>query len=90
MSDFDALRQHAIFSAKDQNISTWLSALPLVKNQFDLSAHEFRDGLGLRYKKPLSQMSKSCVVVIFGGLVGCHHNEVRDTIGDLAFLVWGM
>ena len=25
----------------------------------------------------------------FGGLVGRHHSEVHDAIGDLASLVWG-
>ena len=31
-----------------QNISAWLSALPLEKNRFDLSAFEFKNFLGLR------------------------------------------
>ena len=52
--------QRAILRAKDQNISAWLSALPLVKDHFDLAAQEFRDALALRYKKSLSQMPKSC------------------------------
>ena len=33
LSDFDAFCKHAILRAKDQTISAWLSALPLVKNQ---------------------------------------------------------
>ena len=97
LSDFDAFRQCAILCSKDQNISTWLSTLPLVKKQFNLSTHEFMimDGLALRCKKPLSQMPKSCdgcsgtfsmghaLDCRFGGLVG-HH-----AIGDLTSLVWG-
>ena len=39
--------------AKDGNISSWLSVLSLARNQFDLSAQEFRDGLALRYRKRL-------------------------------------
>ena len=57
---FCCVRQCAILRAKDQNISAWLSALPLVKNHFDLAAQEFRDALALRYKKSLTQMPKSC------------------------------
>ena len=100
LSDFDAFCQHAILCTKDQNISAWLSALPLVKNRLDLSAHEFRDRLALRYKKSLSQMPKSCdgcggtfsmehaLDCRFGALVGRRHNKVHDAIGDLPCLVW--
>ena len=101
LRDFDPYRQRAILRAKDQNISAWLSALPLVKNHFDLAAQEFRDALALRYKKSLSQMPKLCdgcgaefstehaLDCRFGGLVSRRHNEIRDAIGDLASLVWG-
>ena len=37
----------------NSDISSLLSALPLAKSQFDLSAQEFKDGLVLRYRKPL-------------------------------------
>ena len=33
------------FRAKDQNISTWLTVLPLARNQFDLSSQDFKYGL---------------------------------------------
>ena len=36
------------------------SALPLVKNHFDLAAQEFRNVLALQYEKSLSQLPKSC------------------------------
>ena len=58
--EFDSFRQCAILRAKNQNILAWLTALPLVRNQFYLSAQEFRDGLALQYKKPLIQMPQSC------------------------------
>ena len=97
---FDSLQQRAILRAKDSNISSWLSVLPLARSQFDLSAQEFRDGLALRYKKPLLSLPSACdgcgaqfsiehaLDCRFGGLVGRRHNEVRDAFGDLASLVW--
>ena len=101
LRDFDPFRWHAILCVKDQNISAWLSALSLVKNHFDLAAHEFRDALALRCKKSLSQMPKSCdgcgaefsiehaLDCRFDGLVSLRHNDICDAIGDLASLFWG-
>ena len=97
---FNSLQQQAILRAKDSNISSWFLVLPLARSQFDLSAQDFRDGLALRYKKPL--LSVSCVCdgcgaqfsiehaldCRFGGLVSRRHNEVRDAFGDLASLIW--
>jgi len=77
-----------------------LSVLPLARSQFDLSAQEFRDGFALRYKKPLLSLPSVCdgcgtsfsiehaLDCRFGGLVSRRHNEVCDTFGDLASLVW--
>ena len=101
MRDFDPFCQCAILRAKDQNISAWLSALPPVKNHFDLAAQKFRDALALRYRKSLIQMSKPCdgcgtefsiehaLDCRFGGLVSRRHNEICDATGDLASLAWG-
>jgi len=59
-----------------------------------------RDGLALRYRKPLLCLPAACdgcgapfsvehaLDCRYGGLVGCRHNEVRDAFGDLASLVW--
>ena len=97
---FDSKQQWATLRAKDGNISSWLSVLPLARSQCDLSAQEFRDGLALRYRKPLLSLPAVCdgcgapfsivhaLDCRFGGLVTCRHNEVHDTFGDLAFLVW--
>ena len=94
------MQQRAILRAKDGNISSWLSVLPLARSQFDLSAQEFRDGLALRYRKPLLSLPSVCdgcgtlfsvehsLDCCFGGLVTSRHNEVRDAFGDLASLVW--
>ena len=74
--------------------------MPLARSQFDLSPQEFRDGLALRYRKPLLSLSSVCdgcgapfsiehaLDCRFGGLVTHRHNEVRDAFGDLASLVW--
>ena len=97
----DASSQHAILHAKGGNFSSWLAVLPVHRDQFDLSAQEFRDGLTLRYNKPPLCILPTCdgcgtsFTVIHamdchvGGLVGRRHNEVRDAFGDLATLVWG-
>ena len=97
---FDSLQQRAILQAKDSNISSWLSVLPLAFSQIDLSAQESRDGLALRYKKPLLSVPSVCdgcgaqfsiehaLDCRFGGLVSCRHNEVRNAFGDLASLIW--
>ena len=94
------MQQRAILRAKDSNISSWLSVLPSARNQFDLSAQEFRDGLALRYKKPLLCLPSVCdgcgapfsiehaLDCHFGGLVTRRHIEVRDAFGDLASLIW--
>ena len=58
--EFNAYHQRAILRAKDQNIPAWLTSLPLARNQFDLSAQEFRDALALRYKKTLTWMPRCC------------------------------
>ena len=61
---FDPMQQRAILQAKDSNISSWLSILPLAESQFDLSIlsaqQEFRDGLALHYKKTLLSLPSVC------------------------------
>ena len=97
---FDFKQQRAISQAKDGNIFSWLSVLPLARSQFDLSAQEFRDGLALRYRKPLLPFPAVCngcgapfsiehvLDCCFGGMVTRRHNEVCDAFGDLVSLVW--
>jgi len=96
---FDTLQQWAILWAKDGNISSWLSVLPLARSQFDLSVQEFQDGLALQYKKPLLSVLSVCdgcgaqfsiehaLDCHFRGLVSHRHKEVRDVFGDLASLI---
>ena len=56
----DSMHQRAILQAKDGNISSWLSILPLARNQFDLSAQVFRDSLALCHRKPLLSLPSVC------------------------------
>ena len=75
--------------------------MPIAKDNFDLSAVEFRDGLCLRYRKPMLQLPPNCdgCGAMFsinhaldcrrGGLVVQQHNEIRDVIHDLSSLAWG-
>ena len=98
LSLFDPMQQRAIMRARDGNISSWLSVLPLARSQFDLSAQEFRDGLSLHYKNPLLSLPSVCdgcgasfsiehaLDCRFGGLVTRRHNEVRDVLVTL--LLW--
>ena len=93
-----SLTSRAVQRAVDSHTSGWLNVLPLAHHHFDLSAQQFRDALCLRYHRPLSLMPASCDVCggdfslthaldcRMGGLVTQCHNEVRDTLGDLAAL----
>ena len=83
-----------------ESLSSWLTALPVAKDHFNLSANEFCNGLALRYGKPLLQFSPPCdrcgaqfsvshaLDCRRGGLVMQRHNEVRDVISDLAGQAW--
>ena len=73
----------------------WLSVLPLTKDNFVLSDMEFRDALTLRYNTSLMKVPYGCGSSFTlthaldcrkGGLVTQRHNEIRDTLGDLAAL----
>ena len=100
IDEFSVKQQRAIRRIKDGKVSGWLTVLPLVKYQFDLSAQEFWDGMALRYKRPMINTPELCdgcgadftlahaLSCRKGGLVIMRHNEVRDAIGDLASLVW--
>ena len=82
------------------SLSHWLTAMPVMKDGFHLSANEFRDTLCLRYMKPLLQLPSHCdgcgstfptshtLDCCKGGLVTQRHNEIRDFIHDLSSLVW--
>ena len=100
MVDATYMQRRTLQKARD-SLSAWLSAPPIAKDNFDLSANECRDGLALRYGKPLLQIPSTCdgcgsefsvthaLDCRKGGLVVQRHNEIRDTICSLASLVWG-
>ena len=100
-SGFDSLHQRGIQRAKDNDLGVWLSVVPVERNNFDLSAQEFRDALAIRYHKPLLNLPPKCdgcgatsgldhfLICRRGGLVVQRHNEISDAIGDLAALAWG-
>ena len=74
LPSFDPSQQRTILRAREQHISSWLSVMPVKKSQFDLSAQEFRDGLALRYRKPLllliGSLSLHLIAVLVVLLVG--------------------
>ena len=90
----------ALQRSRTNDLSCWLSVMPIEKDKFDLTAQEFRDALAIRYKKPLLNIPSSCdgcgfpssldhfLVCRKGGLIIQRHNEIRDAIGDLAALAW--
>ena len=91
----DAVSQRSLPRNKE-SLSAWLTAVPLLRDDFHLSATEFRDALCLRYMKPLLQLPPYCdgCGSIFttshaldcrkGGLVIHRHHEIRDLMSDLS------
>ena len=100
-SSLDSLHLRALHRARINDLSGWLTVLPLEKDNFDLTAQEFRDALAVRYRKPLLNIPPFCdgcgsassldhfLICKKGGLITQRHNEIRDAVGDLASLVWG-
>jgi len=99
-TSFDAKRVRAIDRIVNEKTSSWLNVLPVMRNNFDLTATEFRDALSIRYGKPLLQCPATCdgcgslfnvqhaLSCKKGGLVIRRHNEIRDAVGDLSSLIW--
>ena len=93
-------QKRAIRRIIDNNCSLWPTLLPLLKDNFNFSATEFRDALCNRYRKPLKRSFSRCdgcqqdfdlqhaLSCKKGGLVTLRHNEIRDTVGDLASIFW--
>ena len=88
--------------ARANGLSMCLSVMPIEKNNFDLTALESRDALAVWYKKPFLFIPPCCdgcggpssldhfLICNKGGLIVQRHNEIRNAIGDLAALLWGM
>ena len=60
LPQLDCLQQRTVLCAKEFDLSGWLFVLPLEKDQFDLSAQQFRDALALPYRKPLLNLPSTC------------------------------
>ena len=57
---FPERKQRVLRGAAKHPTGTWPSVLPCAKNDSVLSPWEFRDGLAMRYQKPLLQLPSSC------------------------------
>ena len=69
--------------------STWLSAIPLKEQGFNLNKSEFQDALNLRYDKPLKDLPSTCPCgKLFsvthamnchrGGFINARHDSIRN------------
>ena len=97
--ELDPLRSRALQRSRDNDLSAWLSVMPIERDNYDLTAQEFCDALAVRYKKPLLSIPPHCdgcgapssldhfLICKKGGLIVQRHNEIRDAIGDLAALL---
>ena len=97
---FQESKQRIVRRAADHPIGAWLSVLPSIKNNAVLSPREFRDGLSLRYQKPLIQLPSVCdgcgsrfsvdhgLNCPNGGNIIQRHNEIRDVTGQLASMAY--
>jgi len=101
LPQFDGICCRSMEQAKMNNLSGWLTMLPVSQDHYDLTAQEFRDALALHYWKLLLNVPSSCdgcgtpfsldhaLICRKGVLIIQLHNEVRDVVGDFATLVWG-
>ena len=69
--------------------STWLSAIPLKEQGFNLNKSEFQDALNLRYDKPLKNLPSTCpcgksfsvthaMNCHRGGFINARHDSIRN------------
>ena len=56
----DPTHLRALHRSRTNDLSCWLSVLPIEKDNLDLTAQEFGDALAIRYKKPLLNIPPSC------------------------------
>ena len=97
---FPEPKQRIVRRAADHPIRAWLSVLPSIKNNAVLSPIEFRDGISLRYQKPLMQLPSVCdghgsrffvdhgLNCPKGGNLIQRHNETSDVTGQLASIAY--
>ena len=77
--------------ARDKGASSWLTALPLREQGFDLNKEQFRDALSLRYNIPSEGLPSTCACgdtfnvahalsCKKGGFVAMRHDNIRDIL----------
>ena len=60
LPQFDGACRRSVERAKSNDLSGWLTVLPMSQDHFDLTAQEFHDALALRYRKPLLNVPSNC------------------------------
>ena len=79
----------AVEQARDKGASSWLTAIPLEQQGFQLNKEEFRDSLRLRYSLPLQNLPRFCpcgqsftvehaLSCKKGGFITLRHDTIRD------------
>ena len=58
--ELDPLRSRALQRSLGNDLSAWLSVMPIERDNYDLTAQEFSDALAVRYKKPLLSIPLHC------------------------------
>ena len=99
-NEMDSTSYRSLQRANDFKTSSWLTARPSQRDNFNLNKTEFRDAIAIRYCKPISNLPSTCdgcgdvftlqhaLSCKKGGLVSLRHNEIRDAVGDIASLLW--
>ena len=85
----DANMQRSIEQLSEPGASSWLGALPLQEQGFNLTKGEFQDALALRYNKTVKNLPSKCpcgsaftvthaLDCHLGGFVNARHDNIRD------------
>ena len=85
----DPATKRALEHLSEPGASSWLGALPLESQGFNLTKGEFQDALALRYHKPVKNLPEKCpceepFTIVHannchrGGFVDARHNTIRD------------
>ena len=60
MPQFDGACHRSVEQAKLNDLSGWLTVLPMSQDHFDLTALDFHDALALCYRKPRLNVPSNC------------------------------
>ena len=92
--NLDPCTTRAVKQAQEKGAGSWLNVLPLEEQGFTLTKGEFRDGIALRYNKPIRGLPSKCpcgqkydvnhaLNCKRGGFVSIRHNNIRDFEANL-------